>query len=117
MERYEGRALILRNVVDGIPLIAASDVFVGAGGTMTSEASLLGTPTISISPIRFYVEKYLVASGLAKRASNSIELVRSTKRMLTDENYKTKQRRLAKGIFQKMEDPLEKMLSYLNMPT
>jgi len=117
MERYEGRALILRNVVDGIPLIAASDVFVGAGGTMTSEASLLGTPTISISPIRFYVEKYLVASGLAKRASNSIELVRSAKKMLTVENYKKKQRRLAKGIFEKMEDPLEKMLSYLNMPT
>jgi predicted glycosyltransferase len=116
-ERYEGRALILRNVVDGIPLIAASDVFVGAGGTMTSESSLLGTPTISISPIRFYVEKYLVASGLAKRASNSIELVRSTKKMLTDENYKTKQIRLAKGIIEKMEDPLEKMLLYLKMRT
>ena len=117
MERYEGRAFILRNVVDGIPLIAASDVFIGAGGTMTSEASLLGTPTISISPIRFYVERYLVASGLVKRASNSIELVRSAKKMLTVENYKKKQRRLAKGIFEKMEDPLEKMLSYLNKPT
>jgi len=117
MERYEGRAFILRNVVDGIPLIAASDVFIGAGGTMTSEASLLGTPTISISPIRFYVEKYLVASGLVKRASNSIELVRLTNKMLTDENYKTKQRRLAKCIFEKMEDPMHKMLSYLNTST
>ncbi len=117
MERYEGRAFILRNVVDGIPLVAASDVFIGAGGTMTSEASLLGTPTISISPIRFYVEKYLVASGLVKRASNSIELVRLTNKMLTDENYKTKQRRLAKCIFEKMEDPMLKMLSYLNMST
>jgi uncharacterized protein len=117
MERYEGRAFILRNVVDGIPLIAASDVFIGAGGTMTSEASLLGTPTISISPIRFYVEKYLVASGLVKRASNSIELVRLTSKMLTDEKYKTKHRRLAKCIFEKMEDPIRKMLSYLNMST
>jgi uncharacterized protein len=117
MQRYQGRAFILRNVVDGIPLIAASDVFIGAGGTMTSEASLLGTPTISISPIRFYVEKYLVASGLVKRASNSIELVRLTNKMLTDENYKTKHRRLAKGIFEKMEDPIHKMLSYLNMST
>ena len=117
MERYDRRAFILRNVVDGIPLIAASDVFIGAGGTMTSEASLLGTPTISISPIRFYVEKYLVASGLVKRASNSIELVRLTNKMLTDENYKTKQRRLAKCIFEKMEDPMHKMLSYLNLST
>jgi uncharacterized protein len=117
IERYEGRAFILRNVVDGIPLIAASDVFIGAGGTMTSEASLLGTPTISISPIRFYVEKYLVASGLVKRASNSIELVRLTSKMLTDEKYKTRHRRLAKCIFEKMEDPIRKMLSYLNMST
>jgi uncharacterized protein len=117
IERYKGRAFILRNVVDGIPLIAASDVFVGAGGTMTSEASLLGTPTISISPIRFYVMKYLVTSGLVKKASNSIELVRCTRKMLTDQNYKTKQRRLAKGIFEKMEDPIDKMLSYLNMHT
>jgi predicted glycosyltransferase len=117
MERYERRAFILRNVVDGIPLIAASDIFIGAGGTMTSEASLLGTPTISISPIRFYVEKYLVASGLVKRASNSTELVRLTNKMLTDENYKTKQRRLAKCVFEKMEDPIEKMLTYLNLST
>jgi len=117
MERYERRAFILRNVVDGIPLIAASDVFIGAGGTMTSEASLLGTPTISISPIRFYVEKYLVSSGLAKRASNSLELVRLTKRMLTDEKYKTKQRRMAKSILEKMEDPIHKMLSFLNIST
>ena len=117
MERYEARAFILRNVVDGIPLIASSDVFIGAGGTMTSEASLLGTPTISISPIRFYVEKYLVSSGLVKRASNSIELVRLTNRMLKDKKYKKKQKRLAACIFDKMEDPIDKMLSYLNIST
>ncbi|MGC1933073.1 MAG: DUF354 domain-containing protein [Candidatus Nitrosopolaris sp.] len=117
MERYEGSAFILRNVVDGISLIAASEVFIGAGGTMTSEASLLGKPTISISPIRFYVEKYLVTSGLVKRASNPVELVRLTKKMLSSENYKRKQRKLAACIFDKMEDPIDKMLSYLNMST
>jgi predicted glycosyltransferase len=117
MERYEARAFILRNVVDGIPLIASSDVFIGAGGTMTSEAALLGTPTISISPIRFYVEKYLVSTGLVKRASNSIELVRLTNRMLKDKKYKQKQKRLAACIFDKMEDPIDKMLSYLNIST
>jgi len=117
MDRYEGSASILSNVVDGISLIAASEVFIGAGGTMTSEASLLGKPTISISPIRFYVEKYLVASGLVKRASNPMELVRLTKKMLSSESYKRKQRRLAACIFDKMEDPIDKLLSYLNMNT
>lgn len=117
MERYENRAFVLRNVVDGIPLISSSDVFIGAGGTMTAEASFLGTPTISISPIRFYVEKYLVSSGLVKRAVNSIELVRLTNRMLEDKSYKKKQRSLAACIFGKMEDPIDKLFSYLNINT
>jgi hypothetical protein len=52
-----------------------------------------------------------------KRASNSIELVRLTNRMLKDEKYKKKQKRLAARIFDKMEDPLDKMLSYLNIST
>jgi uncharacterized protein len=117
MERYEGRAFIMRNVVDGTSLTAASEVFIGAGGTMTSEASLLGKPTISISPIRFYVEKYLVTSGLVKRASNPMDLVRLTKKMLSSESYKRKQRRLAACILDKMEDPIAKMISYLNANT
>ncbi|MGB8936952.1 MAG: DUF354 domain-containing protein [Candidatus Nitrosopolaris sp.] len=117
IERYDERAFIMRNVVDGTSLTAASEVFIGAGGTMTSEASLLGKPTISISPIRFYVEKYLVTSGLVKRASNPMDLVRLTKRMLSSESYKRKQRRLAACIFGKMEDPIAKMLSYLNTNT
>ena len=57
-----------RKVTDAFPLIVGADLFIGAGGTMTAEASLLGKPTISIAPIRFYVEKYLVSSGLVKRA-------------------------------------------------
>jgi uncharacterized protein len=117
MERYEERAFIMRDVVDGTSLTAASEVFIGAGGTMTSEASLLGKPTISISPIRFYVEKYLVSSGLVKRASNPMDLVRLTKKMLSSEGYKSKQRRLAACIFDKMEDPIAKMVSYLNANT
>lgn len=117
MQRYEGSAYIMRNVVDGIPLIAASELFIGAGGTMTSEASLLGKPTISISPIRFYVEKYLASSGLVRRASNPKEVVRLAKKMLYSENYRIKQRKLAKRIFDKMEDPIDKLLSYLNTNT
>jgi uncharacterized protein len=117
MERYEERAFIMRNVVDGTSLTAASEVFIGAGGTMTTEASLLGKPTISISPIRFYVEKYLVSSGLVKRASNPMDLVRLTKKMLSSESYKGRQKTRAACIFDKMEDPIAKMVSYLNANT
>jgi predicted glycosyltransferase len=114
VERYEGKAIVIKDVVDGTSLINDSDVFVGAGGTMTAEASLLGKPTVSISPVRFYVEKYLVASGLVKRASNPKGLVRLIKKMLTDDNYKKNQQKLASRLLNAMENPIDRLLSYLN---
>jgi hypothetical protein len=46
-----------------------------------------------------------------------MDLVRLTKKMLSSESYKRKQRRLAACIFDKMEDPIAKMVSYLNANT
>jgi predicted glycosyltransferase len=115
VDRYEGKAIVIRDVVDGTSLINDSDVFVGAGGTMTAEASLLGKPTVSISPVRFYVENYLVTSGLVKRASNPKELVKLIKKMLTDDNYRKNQKILASSLLKAMENPIDRMLSYLNI--
>lgn len=42
------RVVIPEAAVDGRSLLWAADLFVGAGGTMTREAALLGTPTYSI---------------------------------------------------------------------
>ncbi|MGG7380952.1 hypothetical protein ACQ7B2_20155, partial [Escherichia coli] len=67
--------------------------------------SLLGKPTISIAPIHFYVEKYLVSSGLVQKAYDSKDLVRLTKKMIIDKNYAYKQRRMAKHILDNMDDP------------
>ena len=114
-ERYEGKAEIIDNVIDGITLLSSSDVFIGAGGTMTTEASLLGIPTVSISPFRFHVERYLVNSGLAMRATDQNNLVRLTKKMLTDQDFILRHMKLAKRILDKMEDPLNKMISYLRL--
>jgi predicted glycosyltransferase len=74
----------------------------------------LGKPTVSISPIRFYVEKYLVTSGLVKRASNPKELVKLIKKMLTDDNYRKNQKKHASSLLKAMENPIDRMLSYLN---
>ncbi len=113
--RYEGKATILKEVVDGINLLSSSDVFIGAGGTMTTEASLLGVPTISISPFRFHVEKYLVNTGLAVRATDPNTLVRLTNKMLTDNHFILQHAKLAKSILDQMEDPIHKMISYLRL--
>jgi uncharacterized protein len=115
-KRYEGKAHVVKHVIDGTSLISLADVFIGAGGTMTAEASLLGKPTISIAPIRFYVEKYLISSGLVQRASSSRNLIRLTKKMIIDKSYAQKQKRKAKYILDKMDDPVEKIISFLKHP-
>jgi uncharacterized protein len=113
--RYGNKVQVLRDVVDGTTLIKSAQLFVGAGGTMTAEAALLGKPTISIAPIQFYVAKYLVKSGLVKRASNSRSLVRLGTKMISDERYIRMQKKRATRILGRMEDPTERMISALRL--
>jgi uncharacterized protein len=113
--RYGNKVQVLREVVDGITLINSTQLFVGAGGTMTAEAALLGKPTISIAPIQFYVDKYLVKSGLVKRANNSRSLVRLGMKMISDERYIQTQKKRATRILGRMEDPTERMINALRL--
>ncbi len=107
--RYSEKANIISNVIDGIHLLSQSDIFIGAGGTMTAEAALLGKPTISIAPVSFYVEKYLISQGLAKKATSPERLEKITRKMITDEKYAHKQLKIARKLVNKMEDPIEKL--------
>jgi uncharacterized protein len=115
-KRYRGKAYIMQNVLDGTLLISLADLFIGAGGTMTAEASLLGKPTISIAPVRFYIEKYLIRSGLVKRAISSRDLVRLSSKMLSDKHYTTTQENRARHILDSMDDPIDKMFSFITNP-
>lgn len=55
---------ILRDAVSGADLLWGSDLVVGAGGTMTREAAILGTPSVSVfSQALGAVDKALVAEG------------------------------------------------------
>ena len=113
--RYGNKVQVLRNVVEGTNLIKSTQLFVGAGGTMTAEAALLGKPTISIAPIQFYVEKYLIRSGLVKRAIDSRSLVRLGTKMMSDKGYVQTQQKRAAHILRRMEDPTESMISALRL--
>jgi uncharacterized protein len=113
--RYGNKANVIREVVDGAALIKSTQLFVGAGGTMTAEAALLGKPTISIAPVHYYVEEYLVKSGLAKRANNPRSLVRLGMKMMSDERYIQTQKRRAAHILRRMEDPTERLISALRL--
>lgn len=113
-EKYGSKIKVLENVVDGLELISVADVFVGGGGTMTAESALLGKPTISISPIKFYVDDYLVETGLIHKTANSTQIVKLLHRMQIDNKFKIKQKNRAQRILNKMEDPADKLMKIVD---
>lgn len=113
--RYGSRVQVVKDVVEGIALVKSAQLFVGAGGTMTAEAALLGKPTISIAPLQFYVEKYLLRSGLVKKASSARSLVKLGRKMISDDRYGQRQKKRAARILAGMEDPTDRMISALRL--
>jgi predicted glycosyltransferase len=109
-EKYGDKITVLENVVDGLELISVADIFIGGGGTMTAESALLGKPTISISPIKFYVDDYLVKTGLIYKIGNSAQIVKILRRIQSDSSFRVRQKNRAQHILNRMEDPANKLL-------
>jgi hypothetical protein len=120
LPRYENQAAILKNIfnekvvichsaVDAPSLLAFTSIFVGAGGTMTSEAALLGVPTFSCYPEEPYlIEKYLLNKGLTVRETNPEKLIRKILETLDNLSaVKNKQHEKAEELTRTFEDPLE----------
>jgi len=112
--RFGNKATVLRQVVDGVKLLHNVDIFVGAGGTMTAESALLGKPTISIAPIQFYIDDYLRKIGLVVQASSPVQIDKLLKSFLEDEQECISIQNRAARILNKMEDPIEKLVTYVS---
>ena len=112
-ERYQGKVSAVGNIIDGISAINSCDLFIGAGGTMTAEACLMGKPVISIAPISFYVERYLLRSGLLLKASDPTHLVKLARDALKDTNTHFTQKQNAKAILEDMEDPIQTVMRHI----
>jgi len=105
------KIIILDKVVDSGELLSLCDVFIGSGGTMTSEAALRGIPTISYDAVPNLDEKFLVRKGLVIRATNSDKIVGLTKILLKSDRKKISQK--AKSFLNSMENPYTKLLDLL----
>ncbi|HEX2487681.1 MAG TPA: DUF354 domain-containing protein [Nitrososphaeraceae archaeon] len=128
--RFEkrGGTKIIETVTDGTILLKLADLFVGAGGTMSAEAALMGKPVISITPINFYVEKYLIKMGLIKKVKNSFTLTKYIKNILsqrgTTKNKKIPNiksdpntiQEISLKIIAEMEDPIKIFKKFLFNP-
>lgn len=106
--KLAGRAMVLDSVVDSESILSVTDVFVGSGGTMTSEAAMRGLPTISYEGIPNADEKYLVRKGLVRRCTDPRKIPGAVKRAAAEDAKKRRAR--VKKFLDTMEDPYDKLV-------
>ena len=108
-EAFKDKIVIPGSTVDAQSLLSYTSVFVGGGGTMTTEAALLGIPTFSCYPDEpFLILKYLIGKELVTRETDPNRLVRrilATLGNISDE--KKRQAEKVQGLVQNFEDPTE----------
>ena len=107
------RAVVLDKVVDSEAIFAITDVFVGSGGTMTTEAVMRGIPTISYEGIPNADEKYLVRKGLVTRCVDHRKIPQAIGSVL-EEDAKVRMARVERFL-SAMEDPYDKLVGVIRM--
>lgn len=104
--RTSENVIVPQRVVDSASLLSYSALFVGAGGTMTAEAALLGVPSISCYPSEpTYVDKYLLRHQLLMREATVSSIVKKSVEMLKGGEQEERRAR-ARTLLEDMEDPL-----------
>lgn len=102
-EKYKNALHV--NATDALNLIYHAQAFIGGGGTMNREASLLGTPAISFYPQELLgVDKFLIAKGILFHTNKPYEISENLKELV---EKKEELREKARKIIENMENPLE----------
>jgi len=110
--KFGSRCIVPDYVVSGRDLLAKTDLFVGMGGTMNSEAALMGVPTISAFQGSLYTDTYLESIGLLARALRTGPLLTKARRFL-DSDYKTSFAKKARRVLDSMEDPVPRISAFI----
>jgi predicted glycosyltransferase len=106
---FRNKVVIPEKFVDGPSLLHYSSVFVGAGGTMTAEAALLGVPVLSCYPSKpTIIEDFLIRNGFVFRLKGDDEVLRKLNQILQASlRYKQELKEKAQRLRSSMEDPVE----------
>lgn len=110
--KFGSRLIVPDEVVSGYGLLAATDLFVGMGGTMNAEAALMGVPTISAFQGSLYTDRYLQSVGLLAKALTPSALVSHARRSLAD-SFRAGYAKKAKRVLASMEDPVPKIARFV----
>ncbi|MDI1496034.1 MAG: hypothetical protein K8823_1342 [Cenarchaeum symbiont of Oopsacas minuta] len=98
---------------DGKALLEKCDVFVGSGGTMTTEASLMGIPCVSMNLFHNAILDFLVQKKLLKIVSTPSKMISTIQQFMLVSRSQYKKR--AKTIVSNMEDPYDVLLKTMQM--
>ena len=103
------KIVILDKIIDGPSLLFFTSIFIGAGGTMSAEAALMGIPTISCYPGDPYIiENYLIEKGLINRETSEKKLFKKVMNMLKNYcQYKKETTEKSTSLIETFEDPIE----------
>ena len=85
----DDQVILIKPPVDTFSLMKASDLVIGAGGTMNREAALLGTSVISCYPGKLLaVDDYYIKKGLMKRSTKVEKIVEMARKLLEDDHQR-----------------------------
>ena len=106
-KRFGTKIIVPGHIIDSIPLISASTVFLGGGGTMTAESALLGVPAISYYPgDPTFVEKFLIHYGLIERILDPGRIAQRAKAISKSSDFREYYQKKSARLLRSMEDPL-----------
>lgn len=111
LPRYRRKTIkglvVPKGFVDSASLVAQADLFVGAGGTITREAALQGTPAIVISIFEEqYVNDYLAEKGFPIFKADFSSAFALAKKILG-------KKRNVQNLLAKLENPVDAILNIL----
>jgi predicted glycosyltransferase len=114
--KFGNEVIIPNKFVDGPSLLHYSSAFVGAGGTMTAEAALLGVPVLSCYPSKpTIIEDFLVRAGFVFRLKGEDETLGKLNQILqANLDYRNMLKEKAQRLRSSMEDPVEVIFKTVN---
>ena len=115
LQKFKGRVIVPTDLVDGVKVLQEAKLFIGLGGTMTAEAALVGTPSISFFSGSFFVERYLISKGLLTKPRDIDGVIRVSRNFLRDDKLKKQMRIKAGRIRSGMEDPVDTIIKRLDI--
>jgi predicted glycosyltransferase len=99
--------IVPEGFVDSASLVAQADLFVGAGGTITREAALQGTPAMVVNLFQEqYVNDYLAEKGFPIFKVKISSVVEVARKMLGE-------RKDVSDLLAKLKNPVDVILEIL----